>query len=102
MSAIPAREREKHKETARRLFQQVKEVNAVPDGYTFTVPNDTSTFRMVAEFVANERLCCPFFTFVLESHGDGGPLTLTLKGREGVKEVVLEELGEVVAIPLPK
>src|SRR5215471_8461622 len=39
-----------------------------------------------AEFITLERLCCPFYDFALESEREGGPVWLTLTGREGVKE----------------
>jgi len=48
---------------------------------------------MAAEFVALEKLCCPFVRFLLEMPEDGGPLRLDLTGREGVKELLRAELG---------
>jgi hypothetical protein len=46
-----------------------------------------------AEFMALERLCCPFLNFVLEIEPDQGPLWLKLTGPEGVKQVLQTELG---------
>ena len=40
-----------------------------------------------------ERLCCPFVRFRLEMEEDGGPLYLSLTGRDGVKEFLRGELG---------
>jgi hypothetical protein len=46
-----------------------------------------------AELVTLERLCCPFFDFAIEAEREGGPVWLTLAGRDGVKEFARIELG---------
>ena len=47
----------------------------------------------VAEFIANERLCCPFFGFTVEIEPEGGALWLHLTGRDGVKPFIQAEVG---------
>ena len=47
---------------------------------------------MAAEFIALERLCCPFLNFGLEIKAEGGPVWLRLSGREGVKAFIREEI----------
>lgn len=47
----------------------------------------------VAEFIANERLCCPFFGFTVEVEPQGGVLWLHLTGRDGVKSFIQAEVG---------
>jgi hypothetical protein len=47
----------------------------------------------VAEFIANERLCCPFFGFTVEVEPQGGALWLHLTGRDGVKSFIQAEVG---------
>jgi hypothetical protein len=49
-----------------------------------------------AEFIANERLCCPFFGFAVEVGPEGGALWLRLTGREGIKPFIQAELGEAL------
>jgi hypothetical protein len=71
----------------------VKEVRDLPDGYAFRFPADQATILLVSEFIARERLCCPFFRFELIAEQEDGPLWLRLRGREGVKELIKAELG---------
>lgn len=99
MEAIPSAERGQHEETARQMFRRVHTVEELPDGFTFRMPGDDDMFRTTTTFVRNERLCCPFFSFVIVSEADGAGLTLTMKGPPGVKAVLKEELGEFVQLP---
>ncbi len=86
LTAIPASEREQHSATSGQIFRAAQEVVELPDGYAFHFNNEPGMFMTLASFVENERLCCPFFRFVLEVEPDGGPLWLHLTGGEGVKE----------------
>jgi hypothetical protein len=86
LTAIPASEREQHSATSRQIFQAAQEVQELPSGYSFRFNNEPGMFMELANFVENERLCCPFFRFALEVEPGGGPLWLHLTGGEGVKE----------------
>ena len=63
----------------------------LPDGFAFRYAAEQ--FAQVTQFIANERLCCPFFTFVLEVTPTNGPIWLRITGREGVKDFLQSELG---------
>ena len=94
MHAIPLESRAAHQSNTERLFSLVQQVQELPNGYTFRLPNETDVWKLAAEFVDLERLCCPFFAFSLEIEGQSGPIYLTLTGREGVKSFILAEIGE--------
>jgi len=94
MTALATVQREQHAITSSQLFRAVQEVRELPDGYAFRLPNDSTTLSMAAEFVAGERLCCPFFGFALELEPEAGPLWLRLTGRDGVKPFIQAEVGE--------
>jgi hypothetical protein len=94
MDAIEADKRQRHMATARQVFQSVKSIRELPDGYAFHLPNDSNMMRLVAEFISLERLCCPFFGFTLEIEPEGGAVWLQLTGREGVKPFIRAEIGE--------
>jgi hypothetical protein len=47
----------------------------------------------VAEFVANERLCCPFFKFGITAERDGGPVWFRITGEGEAKRVLKAEMG---------
>jgi hypothetical protein len=60
----------------------------LPDGIEFKFPSDMKTYQTVAEWVAGERLCCPFFDIDLRAERESGPVWLRLTGREGVKQFI--------------
>jgi hypothetical protein len=65
-----------------------KAVRELPDGYEFEFPTDPNSIAMVAEWVAGERLCCPFFNIQLRMEPEGGPFWLRLTGRKGTKDFI--------------
>src|SRR5687768_10294785 len=94
MSAIPADERDAHLATIKRLFQSVESSEEVSNGYRFRLSGIPDVLVLAAEFIALERLCCPFFAFGLEVEAEKGAVWLSLTGREGVKPFILAEIGE--------
>jgi hypothetical protein len=63
-------------------------VRELPDGYEFAFPSDQATFDLLAEWVSQERLCCPFFDIGIRLESEGGPLWLRLTGRPGTKDFI--------------
>jgi hypothetical protein len=51
---------------------------------------------MVAERVGNERLCCPFFDFVIRIGDSSVPMKLRISGPDGVKQFIKAELPAMV------
>ena len=87
-TAIEETEREQHLNTATQVFAAVLERRELPDGYAFRLCEEQTTVLQVAEFITNERRCCPFFHFMLSIEPEGGAVWLTLTGLEGVKETI--------------
>jgi len=75
------------------LVKLRKNVRELPDGYEFEFPADNATYQLLAEWVGQERLCCPFFEISLRFDRDDGPLWLRLTGRKGVKEFIQTDAG---------
>ena len=89
--AIPATDREAHQRLTRRLMSEaVEEARERPDGFALRFPAEE--YEAVIQFVAFERLCCPFLRFMLEVTPDGGPVWLNLTGPEGVTQFIRAEL----------
>ena len=91
LGAMTADQRARHRVLGQALRGEVHEILELPDGFTFRLPPES--WSIAAEFVSLEKLCCPFVHFLLEMSEDGGPIRLTLSGREGVKEFLRAELG---------
>ncbi|MBI3797735.1 MAG: hypothetical protein HY268_12310 [Deltaproteobacteria bacterium] len=92
-SALTAEQRAHRQILARQMHAVTKEVRELPDGYAFRFSAEPELCLTLAEFITLERLCCPFFTFILELEREGGPLWLRLTGHEGVKQFLQAELG---------
>ncbi|HEV7474077.1 MAG TPA: hypothetical protein VGN90_08510 [Pyrinomonadaceae bacterium] len=92
MTAIAADQRQAHFTIIRELFQAVVGFRELANGYSFELPNESNVLAKTAEFIALERLCCPFFGFALEIEPEGGAVWLSLTGREGVKPFIIAEI----------
>jgi hypothetical protein len=96
MNAIKPEDRAPHIALATAVFAAVESVQSLPNGYAFRLPAESPMLLKVAEFVANERLCCPFFRFSLELE-PGGPFWLHLTGDSDlVKAFIQAELGDLL------
>jgi hypothetical protein len=92
-AAIPGAERHGHFELARELFgRQVQERAALPNGYAIRFRADA--LRAVAQFVSNERKCCPFMHFELTLGPGSEALWLRMTGPEGTRGVLDAELNQ--------
>lgn len=93
LTAMTAEQRARRQILARQMHAVTKEVRELPDGYAFRFSAEPELCLTLAEFMTFERLCCPFFTFILELEHEGGPMWLRLTGRDGVKQFLRAELG---------
>lgn len=85
--ALTPEQRKRHfDELGPKLREMKKSVRELPNGYEFEFSPDPNTIQLVAEWVAGERACCPFFDINMRLEREGGPLWLSLTGREGVKQ----------------
>jgi len=87
-------ERVKHIQTATQLFQTVQHIQDAERGYEFIFPGETTTLIKVAEFIAKEKLCCPFLEFTLKMIPNYETTSLLLTGPEGTQEFLREEFSE--------
>ena len=94
MTAIAPEQRGAHIATIERLFRFAQNMRELPDGYAFELPNEPDALMTAAQFIALERLCCPFFGFGIEVEREGGSVWLSLTGREGVKPFIMAEIGD--------
>ena len=91
LDAIPDGDRAAHIDRAGALlFAAYEERRELVDGYAWRF--GAHQFDEVAAYVANERRCCPFFTFTLEVTPAGGPLWLRVTGTAEAKAYLTSEL----------
>ncbi len=93
LSVFTAEQREHLGQLSVELFGAVSDVRELADGYAFRLPASFSVHK-VADFIANDHLCCPFLNHGMDLEPKGGSLWLRLTApREGVKEFVIGEIG---------
>jgi hypothetical protein len=91
VKAFTEEERVKYNELTAKLKTARTGTRELPDGYSFELDPKQVSLAEVAEWVADETKCCPFFTFEIGVAGETGALTLSLKGREGIKPFIRME-----------
>ncbi len=92
-SALTAVQRERQRALYRQLRADVEEVLELEEGYAFRHSPDRAVLLAIAEFVANERLRCPFFDFEITVERAGGPVWLRMTGAGEAKRVLEAEMG---------
>jgi hypothetical protein len=93
LNALDKEQRRRHQSLTEQLHAATQETRELPDGYSFRLPSDEATIQRTAEWITLERRCCPFIAFGIDVDREGGPLWLSLTGREGVKPFLKAELG---------
>ena len=93
--AIDEANRDAHVDLSKEIFASstLLDVKELPDGYGFRLPLETPMIRKVAQFIANERLCCHFFTFTMTVNDQ---LWLELTGTEDVKQIIKMDILKIV------
>lgn len=102
INAIDAAHRPQHMELVTTIFASVQEVKALSNGFSFRVPTSSEMLLKIAEWMANERLCCPFFRFAVELEPGQGPIWIHLTGGEGVREFVTANFGSLLNEPIAR
>jgi hypothetical protein len=88
LGAIPDAERPRYFALRAQVLAEVEDVVETGDGFALRVGADLVA---LAEWIAFERVCCPFLSFRLFVEG-AGPARLELGGAEGVKDFLRAEL----------
>jgi len=89
--ALTAEGRARHRQLGDKLLAARKEIVETAKGYEFQFsPADVSLAEM-AEWVAAESKCCPFFDFHIDLEREGRLLCLRLTGEEGIKAFIRAE-----------
>ena len=94
MTAIDVDKRQRHLDTAHRIFGEVEQIRELENGYAFRLRQQRWLIEKLGQFITLERLCCPFFGFTLEVQPEGVEIWLHLTGREGIKPFIRAEIGE--------
>jgi hypothetical protein len=89
--SLSKEQREYSKQLALKMESARIETKELANGYVFRFRPEAVSFLELAEWVATERVCCPFFDLPIESERENGPLALRITRREGVKQFIRME-----------
>jgi hypothetical protein len=91
LRAFNAEEHERYADLTKQLRSAVAEENELDDGYALRIAVERLSPVAIAEWIALEQRCCPFFGFELRFEADGGPVWLHLTGRPGIKDFIRDK-----------
>ena len=89
--ALNPTERVRHKQLTEKLAAKRKEIVETEKGYEFQFSLSDISLGELAEWVAAEGKCCPFFDFHIDVEHEGRLLCLRLTGEEGIKAFIRAE-----------
>ena len=89
--ALTAAERARHKSLTEKLMTARKETVETEKGYEFQYSPAEVSLAELAEWVAGESKCCPFFDFHIDLEREGKLACLRLTGEEGIKAFIRAE-----------
>jgi len=96
MGVFTPDQRDLHIQTTTQLVQAIQRVHEVENGYQFLFQNETELISRIGEFIANERLCCPFLKFSFNVTSNKEPIALSLSGPIGTQEFLREEFAGAI------
>jgi hypothetical protein len=86
LDALTPAERARSNDLRRALVEATVEITETEDGFAYRYRAERTIYAQLAEWIALERRCCPFFDFRLEwPSGQEAPM-LALGGGPDVKE----------------
>jgi hypothetical protein len=91
IKALTPEERARHKQLSEKLMAARKEIAETEKGYEFQYSPADISLAELAEWVAAESKCCPFFDFHIDLEREGKLACLRLTGEEGVKAFIRAE-----------
>jgi hypothetical protein len=89
--ALSATERAHHTQLTDKLVAARKQIVESPNGYEFQFSPSSISIAELADWVAAEGKCCPFFDFHIDLEREGSLLCLRLNGADGVKPFMRAE-----------
>jgi hypothetical protein len=89
--ALNPNERARHKQLTDKLVATRKDIVETEKGYEFQFIPANVSLAELADWVAAEGKCCPFFDFHIDLEHEGSLLCLRLTGEDGIKAFIRAE-----------
>jgi hypothetical protein len=85
-------ERQRYQTVRKRIEAAVIRIVEVDGGYVLHLPDDDVMLAVVAEWIALERRCCPFFEFIVSVGGSEPSIRVAMTGSQEVTRFLETEL----------
>ena len=99
LNVFSAEESQRYQTVRKQIEAAVIRIVEIDDGYVLHLPDDDAMLAVVADWVALERRCCPFFEFNVSVGGSDSSIRVALTGSPEVKQFLELELGSHVLSP---
>lgn len=88
---LTGKDRAARGEAVQSLMASRLQVRELEDGYAFQFPGEPEWIQRAVTFIAEERVCCPFFTFELHYEPELGPIWVHLRGSAEIKALLRDQ-----------
>src|SRR6202142_4142647 len=99
LNVFSPEERQRYQAVRKQIEVAVIRIVEVENGYVLHLPDDDVMLAVVAEWIALERRCCPFFEFTVSVGGSEPSIRVALTGSPEVKQFLEAEFGSHVVPP---
>ncbi len=88
MGAMDGPEAERHRHVTHKLQEAIEDFEEIGGGYRLRLPAEPGAIELTAEFLARERLCCPFLSFRLHAPAGASSIEFEISGPPGTPELL--------------
>jgi hypothetical protein len=85
LGALSPEQRRREQTLLAEFRETCRDPEETATGFRFVIPQEPLDLARIGEFLALERLCCPFLNFDLAVPAGGDPVTLHVHGEPGAK-----------------
>ncbi|HEX3597881.1 MAG TPA: hypothetical protein VHU80_22385 [Polyangiaceae bacterium] len=97
--AFTQRQRQRYDALREQVRSAAGQVDEIEEGFVLRFATEPAVLGAVAEWIALERLCCPFLDFILEVPAAREFATVRITGPEGTKAVLREGMAQPLFSP---
>ena len=99
MNAFSSEERRRYDVLRAKVHAAVRGVRELDDGFALQLPDESGTLAAAGEWIALERRCCPFLSFVLDVPSGRSAIELRIAGPHPSKEILRDALRFAPDVP---
>jgi len=99
LGVFSADERRRYQGVRAKIDAAVTSFMEIDQGYEFQLPGEDTMLALVAQWIALERRCCPFFEFTVAIGASDSSIRVSLTGSPEVKLFLESELRSRVMAP---